>query len=628
MSTEDTNKAVVTLHKGVDVDAFIEDMVSGKNHNEFMPNRPVELYNEKPDSLRNVDFVLTLEEANTLKNDPRIIDVRYGTKRENNIFLKPHVLEESRVYDKSITVDSSHYNWAFPACVAATNPYTTTTLNFQHAYSLSGKGVDVVIQDSGIDPNHPEWLNLEGTASRLQQVNWPGISGLTGLYTQGSSFYTDQEGHGTHCAGTVAGRRYGWAKEANIYSMKIFDTDAFSDTSSFNMIRAWHLSKPVSAVEGVKRPTVVNMSWGYFTTYANINGGTYRGTPWTGSSMVSAYGMIQTLYNRIGQSPNFSYTHGFRLASTEADITDCIDAGVILVGSAGNDAHKIDTSTGIDFNNSYNNPQVFGGPTVYYHRGSTPTSVPGVITVGSVKSANPEGKSFFSSCGPRVDVFAPGENIMSAAAIGSTDFEAGSVDYPDDSNFKAVKSSGTSMAGPQVAGVVACMLQSRKNWTPAKVRTWVQTVARTSRLSDTGGGYTDVQSLQSAPNRFLRQPFNRSVVYEVTTEVGYTNPAPVAFNVTNNGSGNYVFSGGVSGVNPMFTLTRGQRYVFNINAVGHPFWIKTTLTLGSVDAYYGVSNNGTDNGIITFVVPMDAPDELYYNCQYHTTMRGMIMIVS
>jgi hypothetical protein len=81
MSTEDQNKAVVTLHIGVDVDAFIEDMVSGKNHNEFMPNRPVELYNEKPDSLRNVDFVLTREEANTLKNDPRIIDVRYGTKR-------------------------------------------------------------------------------------------------------------------------------------------------------------------------------------------------------------------------------------------------------------------------------------------------------------------------------------------------------------------------------------------------------------------------------------------------------------------------------------------------------------------------------------------------------------------
>lgn len=88
MSTEDQNKAVVTLHIGVDVDAFIDDMVSGKNHNEFMPGRTVELFNEKPDSLRNVDFVLTRQEAETLKGDPRVIDVRYGTKRRKRNFSK------------------------------------------------------------------------------------------------------------------------------------------------------------------------------------------------------------------------------------------------------------------------------------------------------------------------------------------------------------------------------------------------------------------------------------------------------------------------------------------------------------------------------------------------------------
>ena len=618
MSTEDQNKAVVTLHIGVDVDAFIEDMVSGKNHNEFMPNRPVELYNEKPDSLRNVDFVLTREEANTLKNDPRIVDVRYGTKEENNIFLKPYILEGSRVYDKSITVDSSHYNWGFPSCTSTTNPYSgTTTLNFQHAYSLSGKGVDIVIQDSGIDPNHPEWLNIEGTTSRLQQVNWPGVSNLTGTYTQGANHYTDQEGHGTHCAGTVAGRLYGWAKEANIYAIKIFDTGSFGVSASFNMIRGWHQLKTNG------RPTVVNMSWGYFGFYTNISGGNYRGTPWTGSSMVSAYGMIQTLYNRSGVSPNFTYYHPVRVSSVDADIADCINAGVVLIGSAGNDAHKIDVTTGTDYNNSYTSTST---GTVYYHRGSTPASTSGVITVGSVKSANPEGKSFFSSCGPRVDVYAPGENIISACAIGSL-FDSGSVDYPDNNSFKAVKSSGTSMAGPQVAGVIACMMQSRNTWTPAKVRTWIQSTASTGRLSDTGGSYTDVQSLQGSSNRFLRQPFNRSVVYEVTSEVGYTNPSPITFNVTNNGSGNYVFTGAVSGVNPTLTLMRGQRYVFNITAVGHPFWIKTTLTIGADDAYYGVANNGAENGAITFVVPNDAPNTLYYNCQYHTTMRGTITIV-
>lgn len=618
MSTEDQNKAVVTLHVGVDVDAFIEDMVSGKNHNEFMPGRPVELFNEKPDSLRNVDFVLTREEAETLKGDPRIIDVRYGTKKENNIFFKPYVLENTRVYDKSITNDTTHYNWGFPACTRTTNPYSsTTTLNYQHAYSLSGKNVDVVIQDSGIDPTHPEWLNLEGTASRLQQVNWPAVSGLSGTYTQGSSHYTDQEGHGSHVAGTVAGRLYGWAKEANIYAIKIFDTDAFGASASFNMIRGWHNLKTNG------NPTVVNMSWGYYAFYSNITGGNYRGTPWTGTSMVSAYGMVQTLYNRTGVSPNFTYVHPVRVASVDADIADCISAGIILVGAAGNNAHKIDSSTGTDFNNYYTSSSA---GTVYYHRGGTPSSATGVITVGAVKSANPEGKAFFSETGPRIDAFAPGENIVSVASVGST-FEPGSVDYPLDNTFKIVKASGTSMASPQVAGVIACMMESRRTWTPAKVRTWIQTTASTGRLSDTGGSYTDLQSLQSASNRFLRQPFNRSVVYELTSEVGYTVPAPITFNVTNNGSGNYVFSGGASGTNPTLTLVRGQRYVFNISAVGHPFWIKTTLTLGPDDAYYGVANNGSESGAITFVVPKNAPNTLYYNCQYHTTMRGTINIV-
>ena len=55
MSTEDQNKAVVTLNFGVDVDAFIEDMVSGKNHTEFMPNRAVELFNEKAPKDRKID---------------------------------------------------------------------------------------------------------------------------------------------------------------------------------------------------------------------------------------------------------------------------------------------------------------------------------------------------------------------------------------------------------------------------------------------------------------------------------------------------------------------------------------------------------------------------------------------
>lgn len=514
MSTEDQNKAVVTLQQGVDVDAFIEDMVSGTNHNEFMPNRRVELYNEKIDSLRNVDFVLTKDEAVLLKNDPRVIDVRYGTKKENGIGLRPSVLEASRLYSKTTGLNNTHYNWGIPACVNSTNPFSTTTYNYAHGFTLSGNGVDVVISDSGIDPTHPEWLNYTGTASRLQQVDWPTISGLTGTYTQAADHYTDPDGHGTHVAGTVAGRLYGWAKSANIYAITVLDNVAAHGVSaSFNMIRAWHNLKATQS-SGYKRPTIVNCSWEYYAIYSNITGGVFRGTPWSGTNPVAVNGMVQTIYNRIGTVGNYQYIHPIRVSSVDADIVDAIAAGVVIIGAAGNDAHKIDISSGADYNNYYTS-SVDG--VIYYHRGGTPACADGVITVGSVRIASPEAKSTFSNPGPRVHLYAPGEAIMSAVPASSTvATNSGTVAYPLNSGFKSTKLSGTSMASPQVAGVLACIGEARPSYGPAEFAQWIENTATTSRLTDTGGGFSDTQSLQGGANVYLNQPFSRSEVYSIT----------------------------------------------------------------------------------------------------------------
>ena len=104
------------------------------------------------------------------------------------------------------------------------------------------------------------------------------------------------------------------------------------------------------------------------------------------------------------------------------------------------------------------------------------------------------------------------------------------------------------------------------------------------------------------------------------------------FDITNNGSGYYEFAATGIGFtqatsNPTLYIQKGKNYRFSVNASGHPFWIKTTRSTGVGNSYNdGVVNNGAEVGIVTFKVPYDAPDILYYNCQHHSSMNGEIRI--
>ena len=100
-------------------------------------------------------------------------------------------------------------------------------------------------------------------------------------------------------------------------------------------------------------------------------------------------------------------------------------------------------------------------------------------------------------------------------------------------------------------------------------------------------------------------------------------------------TGAYVFSGTASAsgnnteIGPFY---RGGTYTVNINAVGHPFYFTTDNGTGFVAGDYvgewtsGVTNSRTDNGTITFTVPSNAPDVLYYQCGNHSVMRGTIRV--
>lgn len=120
--------------------------------------------------------------------------------------------------------------------------------------------------------------------------------------------------------------------------------------------------------------------------------------------------------------------------------------------------------------------------------------------------------------------------------------------------------------------------------------------------------------------------------YTVDNSTGSTgDPSPpsppvTTFTVSNSGQVAYIVN---NALNPTLTLTRGTTYTFNIAATGHPFWIKTALVSGTGSAYNsGVTNNGIANGTITFTVPSNAPATLYYVCQNHIAMAGIINIIN
>ena len=100
------------------------------------------------------------------------------------------------------------------------------------------------------------------------------------------------------------------------------------------------------------------------------------------------------------------------------------------------------------------------------------------------------------------------------------------------------------------------------------------------------------------------------------------------WDVVNNSASAYRFTGpGQDGAedNPNIYLVRGQRYIFKVNASGHPFQLR--VANGGAAYSDGVTNNGAQSGNVVFNVQHDAPAQLYYQCTSHGGMVGNIYIV-
>jgi hypothetical protein len=189
-----------------------------------------------------------------------------------------------------------------------------------------------------------------------------------------------------------------------------------------------------------------------------------------------------------------------RNAALDADITDAIADGIIFVGSSGAGSFKVDSSGGTDYDNYF----VDNGLPYYYHRGSSPgASTSTTICVGSTDSTSDEHKHITSNAGPRVDLYAPGSNVIAGIYDASGDSGgADSTTLTENGNLYQ-KYSGSSIGAAQVTGVLAIVLETYPRMTQAEARTYLINYAKVGKMYATNNGLTDTQSLQGGNNRFL-----------------------------------------------------------------------------------------------------------------------------
>jgi hypothetical protein len=215
-----------------------------------------------------------------------------------------------------------------------------------------------------------------------------------------------------------------------------------------------------------------------------------------------------------------------RVPACDVDLEDVYAEGIVMVGAAGNGRWKHDVPGGIDWDNTFEMASRYPGSVAqpyYYMRGTSPTANDNVadggeydlpaICVGSIDSIQIDQKVQYSDCGPGVDIWAPGTSIISALPSGTSD--------PRNASFYLGKYNGTSMASPQVCGVLACALEIYPNMDQSQAKAYILAYAKAGQLTATSGGAVDGQDLQGAANLVLYYYKERAVNGNTFPKINY-----------------------------------------------------------------------------------------------------------
>ena len=420
------------------------------------------------------------------------------------------------------------------------------------------------------------WSTTSIRSSTFQSL---GTASISSSYTRihahsknGTNAMTSS--HGTSCASQIGGKSFGLAFECNLWGIRISFGDGFiSASTALNVCTIFHNAK--KALSSDPDPTLINNSYGVSNETANNSGTTYyhtyRGsnTTYTGNGSninpPSGSGGLRnhkyfTYYS--GTSPTYTayadpgqYMHPASTTSSAAE--NAIAAGCIVAASAGNRNMKISDKDDVDFNNKYYaHHSGWGGFDYTNQVGGVQKGFSGdheqgkgTIRVGAMDCAvepsdEKQGataysmrKVCYSSNGPMVDIFAPGEMTMAAGYASGENYARS-----DDSNYYDRWFNGTSAATPNACSVLALYLGVNRSADQSAARAWLTgTACKTNLLSDPYPGVNDTGywsldynsstdaaslnrsynfrgngNLRGAPNRVLFNPYESGTATEYT----------------------------------------------------------------------------------------------------------------
>jgi subtilisin family serine protease len=118
---------------------------------------------------------------------------------------------------------------------------------YAYKYTTTGEGSIAYVLDTGINNKH---VDFEGRASKGPKF----VTSTTPISDE------DTYGHGTHVAGTIAGKTYGVAKKAQVVGVKVFNDNPEPGAFTSDIIKALEWVVKESKRHG--KPSVVNMSLG------------------------------------------------------------------------------------------------------------------------------------------------------------------------------------------------------------------------------------------------------------------------------------------------------------------------------------------------------------------------------